>query len=179
VIIAGKIEGHPTYQEFACLEELLLNADHFGFRMEVVQGLGIWETLPGFQHQRAVGRIGQSIRVGRDSGSDCACLQVPDLLIRFPDGSFKRPDVSIFCKEPEEQDKAVTQVPEAVIEVISRGYEAKDLEVGPPFYLSQGVKDVVVLDPYTGLVRHFRGDGESQLTSPVKITFECGCTAEV
>jgi Uma2 family endonuclease len=179
VTIAGKIEGHPTYQEFECLEELLLNADHYGLRLEIVNGVGVWETLPGVKHQREIDRVRQSIRVERSSGADCVCLHLPDILIRFPNRSFKRPDVAIFCREPEEQEKAVTQVPEAVIEVISKGYEAKDLDSGVPLYLSQGVKDVVVLDPNTGLVRHFRVDGEQQHTSPAKITFECGCTAEV
>jgi hypothetical protein len=42
----------------------------------------------------------------------------------------------------------ITLVPEAVIEVISKGCEAKDLEIGPPFCLSQGAKDVVMFDPY-------------------------------
>jgi hypothetical protein len=49
----------------------------------------------------------------------------------YPDGSLKRPDISIFCHEPEEQDDAISLVPEAMIEVVSRGYEAKDLEIGP------------------------------------------------
>ena len=50
---------------------------------------------------------------------------------------------------------AVTTVPEAVIEIISRGYEKKDLELGPPFYLAQGVRDIFVFDPYTEMTRHF------------------------
>ena len=33
--------------------------------------------------------------------------------------------------EPDEQDDAITLLPEAVIEVVSKGYEAKDLEIGP------------------------------------------------
>ena len=43
-----------------------------------------------------------------------------------------------------------------MVEVVSRGYEAKDLEIGPRFCLSQGVKDVVVFDPYTLLVLNLR-----------------------
>ena len=59
--------------------------------------------------------------------------------MQFSDGSLKRPDISIFCREPDEQDDAVTLVPEAVIEVVSKGYEAKDLQIAPDFYLSRGV----------------------------------------
>lgn len=78
---------------------------------------------------------------------------------------LQRPDIAIFCREPEELDEAITLLPEAVVEVVSRGYEAKDLEIGPRFYLSQGVKDVVVFDPYTLLVLHLRRDGASRYVS--------------
>ena len=60
---------------------------------------------------------------------------------------MKRPDVAIFCCEPDDIDAAITMIPEAVVEVISRGYEKKDLLLGIDFYLARGVKDVVVLGP--------------------------------
>ncbi|BCP97689.1 hypothetical protein TthHB5002_07920 [Thermus thermophilus] len=60
------------------------------------------------------------------------------------------------------------------MEVVSRGYEAKDLEIGPRFCLSQGVKDVVVFDPYTLLVLHLRRDGASRYVSPVELELEAG-----
>lgn len=66
-----------------------------------------------------------------------------------------------------------------MIEVVSKGYEAKDLEIGPRFYLSQGVKDVVVFDPYTLLVLHVRKDGARRRISPVEISLECGCDCAV
>jgi Uma2 family endonuclease len=61
------------------------------------------------------------------------------------------------------------------VEVVSKGYEAKDLEIGPGFYLSQGVKDVLVFDPRTLLVLHARRDGTRRATSPQAIDLECGC----
>ena len=88
---------------------------------------------------------------------------------------MKRPDIAIFCRKPDEEDEAVTLVPEAVIEVLSKGYEAKDLEIAPRFYLVQEVKDVVVFDPYTLLVLHVRKDRVTRQVSPVTIEFECGC----
>jgi Uma2 family endonuclease len=87
--------------------------------------------------------------------------------------------VAIFCREPDEEEEAVTLVPEAVIEVISKGFEAKDLEIGPYFYLSQGVKDVVVFDPYTLLVLHVRSDAVARHVSPVAIDLKCGCRCVV
>ena len=92
---------------------------------------------------------------------------------------MKRPDISIFCREPEDEEEAIKLVPEAVIEVISKGYEAKDLEIGPRFYLSQGVKDVVVYNPYTLVVLHIRHDGVARHVSPVEINLSCGCRCTV
>ena len=66
-----------------------------------------------------------------------------------------------------------------MIEVISKGYEAKDLEIAPRFYLSQGVKDVVVFDPYTLLVLHVRKEATQRLISPAQIKLECGCLCTV
>ena len=161
------------------IEEMLMRSDEFGVRLEMVNGIGIWEAMPAPRHQRESRRIENSIRPSPRPDSDCSCEELPDVLIRFPDGSLKRPDISIFCRRPDEEDEAVTLVPEAVIEIVSKGHEAKDLIQGIPFYLSQGVKDVVVFDPYNKDVHHARRDGERVLSSPVDLVFECGCSCTV
>ncbi len=76
-------------------------------------------------------------------------------------------------------EKAIQQVPEAVIEVISKKYEAKNLEISPPIYPANGVKDVVVFNPYTTKVFHFEAGEKFELISPVTIKFDCGCGCEV
>ncbi len=53
------------------------------------------------------------------------------------------------------------------------------LEIGPPFYLSQGVKDVVVFDPATLLVLHVRSDRATRQIAPVEVELECGCRVSV
>ena len=161
-------------------EELLaqmLRADNLGIRLEIVGGLPIWEAQPVYRHQKHVERIARSIRPGT---GDCTCIHALDVYIQFPNG-LKRPDIAIFCQEPpeEQQDRALTLIPEAVVEVVSRGFEAKDLEIGPPFYLSQGVRDVVVFDPLTLLVLHVRREKTARLVSPVELTLECGCQLTV
>jgi len=160
-----------------------LHADELGIRLEIVGGLAIWEPHPVYKHQKAVDRIRATITREPPSAdaqdSACACVHVSDVYVAFPDGSLKRPDVSIFCREPEEEDAAIKLVPEAVIEVISKGYEAKDLEIGPHFYIAQGVKDVVVFDPYTLVVLHVRRTGARRHVSPVEIDLECGCRCVV
>jgi hypothetical protein len=162
--------------------QTLLRANELGIRLEMVRGLPLWEAQPVVRHQRAIDRIRHTIRptppVSSQDGG-CGCVHLADVYVHFPDGSLKRPDISIFCREPDEEDDAVQLLPEAVIEVVSRGFEAKDLEIGPPFYLSQGVKDVVVFDPHTLLVLHVQHRGAWRYTSPVDLTLRCGCTCQV
>jgi hypothetical protein len=164
------------------MDQRLLRANELGIRLEIVGGLPLWEPQPVWRHQKAVDRIRDSIRPSSQSSASadgCPCVHGADVYISFPDGSLKRPDIAIFCAEPNEEDEAITLVPEAVVEVVSKGYEAKDLEIGPHFYLSQGVKDVVVFDPYTLLVLHVRRDRVTRQVSPVDIDLECGCRCTV
>ncbi len=160
----------------------LLDADALGIRLEIIGGLPVWEPHPLWKHQKAIDRIRATIETtppAKHAQKSCDCIHASDVYVKFTDGSLKRPDISIFCREPEEEDKPVTLVPEAVIEVLSKGYEAKDLEIAPRFYLSQGVKDVVVFDPYTLVVLHVRKDRADRMVSPVEIEFECGCRCAV
>ncbi len=160
--------------------EFTQRADDCGVRLEIIGGLPVWEMLPNLRHQKAIDRIRQSFRVAYDQAEQpCECVHYPDLHVKFPDGSDKRPDISIFCHEPGETDFAVTDVPEAVIEILSRGYEKKDLELGPPFYLGQGVKDVLVFDPHGLTVRHFNASGARQYPSPYTFILACGCQVTV
>jgi Uma2 family endonuclease len=163
------------------MDPIFLRADELGIRLEIVGGLPIWEASPVYKHQKAVDRIRATIEraPGEEGEGDCQCVHVADVYVSFPDGSLKRPDIALFCREPEEEEEAIRLLPEAVIEVISKGHEAKDLEIGPRFYLSQGVKDVVVFDPYTLLVLHVRRDRVTRQVSPVEILLECGCRCVV
>jgi len=159
----------------------LLNAEDLGVKLEIAGGLAIWEASPVYKHQKAVDRIRDSIKKNESRENPCDCVDAADIYVQFPDGSLKRPDISIFCFEPpeEEQEEAIRQIPEAVIEVISKKYEAKDLDISPPIYLANGVKDVVVFNPYTKEVIHFRPDETRNLVSPVEIELACGCSCTV
>jgi Uma2 family endonuclease len=162
------------------MDPKLLQADELGIRLEIVRGLPIWEPSPVYKHQKAVDRIRASVRVQDERGGNaCGCIHAADIYVQFADGSLKRPDIAIFCREPEEEEEAVRLVPEAVIEVISKGYEAKDLDIAPSFYLSQGVKDVIIFNPYTLVVLHVHGEGAARHVSPCEIGLECGCWCTV
>lgn len=164
------------------MDSKFLRADELGIRLEIVRGLPIWEPYPVYKHQKAVDRIRATISKtdsSANANNNCLCIHTADVYISFPDGSLKRPDIAIFCQEPEEEEEAIKLVPEAVIEVISKGYEAKDLDIGPQFYLSQGVKDVVVFNPYTLVVLHVHSNGAERHVSPVEIQLQCGCRCTV
>ncbi len=159
------------------MDSQLLRSEELGIRLEIVAGLPIWEASPVIRHQLAIDRIRESITNNADE--NCECFHIANIYVEFPDGSLKRPDISLFCQTPQETDEAVKEIPEAVIEIISKGYEKKDLEIGVPFYLANGVKDIVVFNPYTMEVFHFRQEGTRNLISPVEIEFECGCVCTV
>jgi len=156
------------------IDDLFMIADEAGVRLEIVDGLPTWEALPNLTHQETIDRLRQTLTPGDHSG-ECACLHYSDLHIKFPDGSDKRPDISIFCHRPSETDSAVTEVPQAVIEVLSKGYEKKDLELGPPFYLRHGVQDVIVYDPSSKIARHFTATGQCEYESSITLRLQCGC----
>lgn len=159
------------------MNQQLLNAEELGIKLEIAGNLAIWEASPIYKHQKEVDRIRDSFE--KSDKSDCACLDIADVYVHFPDGSLMRPDISVFCREPDEEEEAIRQVPEAVIEVISKKYEAKDLEISPPIYLANGVKDVLVLNPYTSEVFHFKNGQKREMRSPIRILLDCGCSCEV
>jgi len=161
------------------LLQALIDADEQGYRLEIIDGLGVWEVMPARRHIDAEARIEKSVRRDPESETDCGCHVYRDLYVRFPDGSLRRPDVAVYCRIPEEIDEAVTLIPEAVIEIVSAGSERKDLELSPPFYLRQGIKDVIILDPYTDIVWHHKPTGVERHQSPVEVALVCGCRVTV
>jgi Uma2 family endonuclease len=150
-----------------------------GIRLEMVSGIPIWEAHPNTRHQRTVRDIERSIRPAPNSDTGCECAYLSDVYVRFPDGSLKRPDISIFCREPEEDDEPVSMVPAAVIEILSRGYEAKDLEMGVALYLKHSIRDIVIVDPRSGRIVHYVDGVLQEGWSPVEIGLQCGCVCRV
>ncbi len=165
------------------IEELILQTDASGapVRLEYVRGHTRWEASPSSRHQKMLQRIERSVRPSFDGETGSSWFTLVDVLIRFPDGSCKRPDLSIFCTEPPDSDEALEILPVAVVEILSPGYEDKDLGPdGAPFYLAHGVVEVVVVDPRTGVVFHFQGDRPPvTLQAPVTLDLTCGCRLDV
>lgn len=155
--------------------ELLQSAESAGIRLEMVGGVPYWEAMPGRRHHDALMGIRDRLVAERQATERCGCHAYVELLVRFPDGSLKTPDLSLFCDHPEEEEGPVSKVPDAVLEVVSPGYERKDLEIGPPFYLAQGVRDVVVFDPRTIQIWHFTAAGREESLAPTRVRLACGC----
>jgi Uma2 family endonuclease len=161
------------------LEKLILEADKIGVRLEIIGGLPVWETSPVYFHQIEIDRIRASIKRLETANSNCH--HIAATLFRFKDGSYKRPDIAVLCATPkeEEMESALEYTPQAVVEVVSEGYEDKDLRFAPNFYLAQGVKDVLIYDPRAKLVWHHRVDGVERYAVPQEFNLECDCVCEV
>ena len=167
------------------VDDLIMQMDAGGVpvRMEYVRGRLKWEASPASRHQRLVDRIRATLQPRPGADSPCVCDSLADVLIRFhdPDQSLKRPDIAIFCTVQPDQDTALTSIPEAVIEVLSIGYEEKDLGPdGAPFYIANGVRDVLVVDPRNQRVRHYQPAVPDQVY-PLPRTFDlaCGCRVKI
>lgn len=158
------------------LEQLLREG---AVKLEITGGIPTWELSPSSRHQRLLFRIQSSIKPIPGSETGCECAHLSDVYIRFPDGSLKRPDIAIFCTEPPDQDDALTIIPQAVIEIVSPGYEYKDITLNPQFYLAQGVQDVVIVDPRSGSVSHHGASGLQTSRAPTVIELHCGCQFDV
>lgn len=160
------------------LLQRLTMADEFGVKLEVVQDSYSWEFFPSSTHQKKLRAVARSLKPSPRGGHGCDCFELQDTYIRFADGSVKRPDLMVFCKEPPTTRDALTAIPEAIVEILSPGGERKDIDIGAPFYLLQGVKDVIVVNPETGVVHHFRRGSVKRLEGPVAVELECGCSLE-
>ena len=154
---------------------LTCEADEIGIRLSIIGGIPVWEPSPSLRHQITFRRIENSI-TPRDGAT---VIHATDVNTRLADDSHGRPDISIWTGEPE-QDTEVTLQPDAVVEVICKDYEAKDLLIGVPFYRRVGIPDVLVFDPQTNIVRHWRNGGnEKSYPSPVMLDLLCGCSITV
>lgn len=148
-------------------------------KLELTGGTRTWRLLPSLRHQKLIDRIRATITPVTD-GAACGCYHVSDASLKFPDGSIKRPDIAIFCVEPPDIDESWVQVPEAVVEVVSADYEEKDLSINPPWYLAQGVKDVLIVEPRSRWVRHFcQGQAPAEYGFPLTVVLWCGCRLSV
>jgi Uma2 family endonuclease len=162
------------------MRELIRESESLNIRLEMMGGLGVWEASPAFFHQREVDRIRSSIRPNTTA---CGCIHAADVLFTFADGSFKRPDIAILCELPSplDTDEALNMIPSGVIEIISKNYEYKDLVLSPPFYLSNGVKDVLIFDPRSKKILHHRQEWSQpkEFSSPARFELECGCEVTI
>ena len=162
------------------IEELILQTDASGapVRLEYVRGRMKWEASPASRHQKTLRRIERSIVPAAGASEGCGCYTLAGVLIRFPDpdSSLKRPDIAIFCAEPPDSDEALEELPAAIVEIVSIGYEEKDLGPdGAPFYLAF-VPEVLVVDPRAGVVHHYRVDRPLvRHPTPITIELQCGC----
>ena len=176
--MTGKVLETESQSENIITEAMEQSAESAGIRLEYVGGVPVWEASPIVRHQIKTLEIQMSL-LSYAKQAGCDCLPLADISIRFPDGSIKRPDISVYCSKPTELDASTSEIPVAVIEIISKGYEKKDMEISLPFYLKQKIADIVIFDPATNLVSHYH-DGEiDTFDSPAELRFASGCRVTI
>ena len=162
------------------LLRFLMQADEYGVKLELAGGTPTWEFFPSPLHQGVVQDLLGSVVAGPRAGElGCGCHAFLDTYVRLRDGSLKRPDLAIYCDPVPRTREAIAQTPGAVVEVISPGFEAKDLQTGPALYLANGVRDVVVIDPESERVHHFGPHGLAHPALGTRLRLAMGCSVAV
>jgi hypothetical protein len=160
------------------LWSLMSAAEELGLRLELTEHGITWEAMPGLRHQELAVSIFGSIHPSAGS-SGFECYRALGVYVVLPSRVVKRPDISIFCRRPHEEESFIHVVPEAVVEITGPDSEGKDLVLGPPLYLANGVKDVVVLDRKRSETHHRTLAGDRVLPSPATLSLQCGCVVTV
>ncbi|GIV99871.1 MULTISPECIES: Uma2 family endonuclease [Roseiflexus] len=168
----------PSATDIGHLLDMLVREQRI--KLEITGGVPTWRLLPSVRHQKVIDRIRASITPVSEVSGGCGCYHLSDVSLVFPDGSYRRPDIAIFCIEPPDIDESWECVPEAVIEIVSPGYSEKDLSINPTWYIDQGVRDVLVVEPRERWVQHFSA-GRPPATHPWHYTAElhCGCRVTI
>lgn len=163
----------PTVQEIQRLA-------YQGVRLEITGGRTTWEALSDVIHNGVVDDIRQSLTRHNPPMAACGCHHIADTYIEFAPNLLRRPDVAVFCEKPPRPDGAITTlIPQAVVEVLSQGYEQKDRDA-VSLYLGAGVLDVLLVDPRKRTVEcHRLGEAPRTLELPATITLQMGCTLPI
>ncbi|RRR78067.1 MAG: Uma2 family endonuclease [Candidatus Viridilinea halotolerans] len=159
----------PSYQEIQRLA-------YQGVRLEITGGMPTWEALPGALHQGVVDDIRQSLTRHNAPTKPCGCYHIAATYIEFAPNLLRRPDIALFCSKPPRPDGAITGlIPEAVIEVLSLGYEQKDRDA-VALYLAAGVQDVLLVDPRHATVEwHCLAVARRLYDLPATLQLQMGC----
>lgn len=163
----------PTFQDIQRLA-------YQGVRLEVTGGRTTWEAMPGALHNGIVDDIRQNLTRHNPPTAACGCHHIADTYIEFAPNLLRRPDIAVFCEKPPRPDGAITNLlPQAVIEILSQGYEQKDRDA-VALYLGAGVLDVLLVDPRKRIVEwHRLGEATRTLELPATIALEMGCTLPI
>jgi len=159
----------PTYQDIQRLA-------YQGVRLEITGGVPTWEAMPGALHNGVVDDIRQNLTRHNPPDAPCGCHHIADTYIEFAPGLLRRPDIAIFCARPPRPDGAIIGlIPEAVVEVLSAGYEQKDRDA-VALYLGVGVRDVLLVDPRQRTVEwHRQGQPPERRDLPTTCALQMGC----
>lgn len=110
---------------------------------ELVEGIPYALASPGFKHQKAVIKLISQIEPQLTEGCK-TCHVAIDLDWIIAEDTVLRPDIVIFCHEPEER---LTRTPEVIFEVVSESSVFMDEGLKFEVYQREGVKYYILVYP--------------------------------
>lgn len=132
-----------TYEQFVAISQSI--KDNTGYITEYSNG-EIYYFSPNARHGRTISNIIKMM----DSNLPRTCLAINELHIKFENGEYKIPDVSVFCgsdiKDKFENDLLHLETPKLIFEVLSESTEKNDREYKMVLYAKKGIEEYLLVD---------------------------------
>jgi Uma2 family endonuclease len=122
-----------------------------GERFEILEGEAYAMAAPGLYHQAIVGELHRQI-ANYLHGKPCKVYPAPlDVRLFYAedesDDTVVQPDVTVICDEEKRGPEGCRGAPDMVIEILSPGNSAIEMERKFELYRVAGVREYWVIDP--------------------------------
>lgn len=147
-----------TYEQFMAISESI--KDNTGYITEYSNG-EIYYFSPNARHSVCVNNIVSMLR----SKLPNTCLAISELHIKFAEGEYKIPDISVFCgkdiKYKFENDLLHLEPPKLIFEVLSESTEKNDREYKMELYARSGIEEYLLVDYRNKTIEQYNINGNS------------------
>ncbi|KZL94076.1 Uma2 family endonuclease [Clostridium magnum] len=93
------------------------------------------------------------------------CMAISELHVKFADGEYRIPDVSVFCgkdiKDKYNNDTLHLEMPKLIFEVLSDSTEKHDREYKMKLYADAGIEEYLLVDYKNRTIEEYYLDGSS------------------
>lgn len=150
-----------TYEQFMHISQSI--KDNTGYITEYSNG-EIYYFSPNARHSVSINNIVSILRRKLPN----TCLAISELHVKFDDGEYKVPDISVFCstdiKDKFENDLLHLEVPKLIFEVLSESTEKNDREYKMELYARTGIEEYLLVDYRNKVIeQYYLQDGSYKL----------------